>query len=126
MSQPGNRPPKWGALPAVEGVPKYITGETALDVVRLTGLSLDPAGKFIDVSRLSWVDRLRVTLAMVGAHYYCDVQEGITRPRPAFCVGCHHGWPVSQTSAGFPIHTALDRIGGTIGCNGRQYEIPGG
>ena len=123
MSQTGNT--RGYSLPAVK-VPRYIAGPFAQDICRLTGLSLDPAGKFLDVGRMSWVDRLRVAFAIVGGHYYCDVQEGITRPlrlkQQNQCMGCQASWPFGTTLHGFTIHQVVGGYPGEIvGCSREDY-----
>ena len=59
------------------------------DVSRITGVpwfyarvhqrgALHPV---IDADTVSGVGRLRLTLALVGGHYYCDAKEGVQRAR---------------------------------------------
>lgn len=67
----------------------WIVGPDAVDIARLTGLPLnhlldrrgtvpsinhaavrDPDNMYLDLTRLSWWDRLRVAWARIGAHYY--------------------------------------------------------
>lgn len=119
VSQPGNTPRR-DALPSVEK-PLYIVGELAQDICRITGFSLDPAGKFLDVSRMHWADRLRVTLALVMGHYYCDTQLGITRPINQ-CMGCQAGWEMTKSTHGFPLHRVADGYSHeVIGCTKDLY-----
>jgi len=86
MSKPGNSP-------------RYLTGFVACDVAKLTGLPIycrpragvpdDEVGPIaaeeaiqrgawraddvvMDLTRMGWWDRLKVALAVVGAHAYCD------------------------------------------------------
>ncbi len=103
------------ALPHVEGTPKYLTGDVARDVCRLTDLRLDDAGMFLDLSRLDWWDQWRVAWALIGGHYYCA-----SNPWPerfTGCLGCSKDWPEGTTVGGFPIHYALDELGGVVGCH---------
>lgn len=112
MSQPGNLPRR-DALPPSRGKqPFYVTGEAAQDLCRLTGLSLAPDGKFIDVSRLEWWDYFRVLWAWVGGNYYAYRKP---YPEPV-CLGCSKEWTLTTNDGGLPIHLADDEIGGIVGC----------
>jgi hypothetical protein len=121
--------PRRDALPPVEGTPFYVTGNDALDICRLTGLSLDDAGMFIDLSRLSWWDKLKVMWAVIGFHYYADCNPWPERRadpeirelyderdrllKHSKCEGCEAGWPMRYAPVGFPFHDAPD---GPVGC----------
>lgn len=113
MSQEGNTLPRRDALKPVKGTPKYLTGYVAMDICRLTGLSLDDSGKFIDMSRLDWWEQWRVLWAFVGGNYYA-VRNPWPEPKRNQCTGCQADWSVSLTDHGFPIHSAPD--GGIVGC----------
>jgi hypothetical protein len=57
-----------------------LTGNYAVDVSRMTGIpwsweradSRGPRVPMIDPSRLSYVERMRIVVALIGAHYYLD------------------------------------------------------
>ena len=137
MSQQGNTPlPRRDALPPAKGKPFYITGEAAQDLCRLTGLSLNPDGKFLDVSRLSFWDYFRVLWTWVGGNYWCFCnpwpkkrphgQEGkldtAAKSGPNQCMGCQADWPTEQTKYGFTIHRVTDGYPHEIvGCTKEHY-----